>query len=58
MIMTQVEVLEIPTPQQYSDMYWSLFEDGHYRAAAALRTTAEADHPGWQLSAETETIYA
>lgn len=58
MIMAQVEVLEIPSPQDYSDMYWSLFEDGHYRAAAALRTTAEADHPGWVLTAETEIIYA
>lgn len=56
--MSQVEQLEIPTPQQYSDIYWSLFEDGHYRAAAAIRETAEADHPGWVLTAETETIYA
>lgn len=58
MIMAQVEVLEIPSSQQYSDMYWSAFEDGHYRAAMAIRETAEADHPGWVLTAETETIYA
>lgn len=52
------EQLEIPSAQEYSDMYWSLFEDGHYRAAASVRTTAEADHPGWVLTAETETVYA
>lgn len=52
------EQLEIPSAQEYSDMYRSLFEDGHYRAAASVRTTAEADHPGWVLTAETETVYA
>lgn len=54
----QVEVLEIPSAQQYADMYWSAFEDGHYRVAMSIRETAEVDHPGWELSAETETIYA
>jgi hypothetical protein len=55
--MAQDRRIEIPTQQEYSDMYWSAFDDGHYRVAMSIRETAEADHPGWQLLAES-TIYA